>query len=130
MSSHVHAEAFALMQYECKKCHAVELIWNSRDGVTPFGVDCRQCGGEAMHARWSEDKYEPNYTPPLGSRMFVDLTAEAAKEHALFNAKRFWNDPALPASKDGRWLTVEAMAEDLVKGYLTPGAPDLVVVAG
>jgi hypothetical protein len=141
---HQHAEAFCLMQYECSpprttrfgpgtprpSCGTVEWIWNSRDGVTPFGVNCRACGGEAMHARWGEDQYAPDYTPPLGSRMFVDLTPEAAREHALANARRFWDDPTYPASQTGRWDSVEAMADDLARAYVTPGAPDLVVVAG
>lgn len=141
---HTHAEAFMLMQYECSpprtspfgpprdrpSCGATEVIWNSRDGVTPFVVGCRSCGGEMSHVRWGEDRYAPTFTPPLGSRMFVDLTAEAAREHALANARRFWDDPTYPASQTGRWESVEAMADDLAREYVTPGAPDLVVVAG
>jgi hypothetical protein len=62
--------------------------------------------------------------------MFVDLTAEPAREHARANARRFWDDPSYPASQTGRWESVEAMADELAQSYLTPGAPDLVVVAG
>ena len=44
---HNHAEAFKLMIYACENpdCLHQEKIWNSRDGVTPFGkpaLDARE----------------------------------------------------------------------------------------
>ena len=33
--AHNHKEAYMLMNYRCE-CGHHELIWNSRDGVTPF----------------------------------------------------------------------------------------------
>ena len=35
-----HAEAFCLMKYRCEKCGQAEVVWNSRDGVTPFIINC------------------------------------------------------------------------------------------
>jgi hypothetical protein len=137
-----HAEAFCLMQYECKPresrfgaeprpgCGTVEWIWNSRDGVTPFGVDCRACGGEALHARWGEDQYAPGHMPPIGSRMFVDLTEERAKQLAAATARRYWD--TYPPSRE-QFATVDDLAAMLAREYgadLASGQPDLVVVAG
>lgn len=43
-----HAEAFCLMTYLCKGCGHREVIWNSRDGVTPFAATCPSCGGATL----------------------------------------------------------------------------------
>jgi len=127
---HKHPEAFALMQYESNDGSVREVIWNSRDGVTPFGVTARDGETSLRHVRWHEDRYAPDHKPALGERMFVDLTERRAQQLGMENARRFWDDPAWPASQDGRWPTVEALADELAKAYVQPGAPDLVVVAG
>src|SRR5438128_138761 len=50
---HIHGEAFMLMWYECRGCGARERVWNSRDGVTPFGMGCASCGTDNMlHTNW------------------------------------------------------------------------------
>lgn len=67
-------EAFALMEYGCEECGKVEIIWNSRDGVTPFMVDCPFCHGTMQHINWSHDRFTPNYIPPIGSRVFFSCT--------------------------------------------------------
>mgnify|MGYP001609474370 CR=1 FL=1 len=73
-----HAEAFALMAYRCEDCGAAEYIWNSRDGVTPFGVDCRECRQGAIHVDWKLDRFLPHYDPRPGDRYFRDgIEAEA-----------------------------------------------------
>lgn len=45
---HQHPEAFALMQYTSKSSGITEIVWNSRDGVTPFGILMRD-GTEGKH---------------------------------------------------------------------------------
>jgi hypothetical protein len=102
MATFRHAEAFRLMRYRCKTCRFVETIWNSRDGVVPFGVDCvavakedraalncplvsvhllnarvgggvlPACGGEALHVDWHADACAPEYDPTPGERYFRD----------------------------------------------------------
>ncbi|MGD9156860.1 MAG: hypothetical protein PVG39_00500 [Desulfobacteraceae bacterium] len=67
-------EAFALMEYGCEECGKVEIIWNSRDGVTPFMVGCPFCRGTMQHINWSHDRFTPNYIPPIGSRVFFSCT--------------------------------------------------------
>lgn len=57
---HAHGEAFKLMWYACRECPARIRIWNSRDGVTPFGMCCPSCGGGGMlHVDWKLDEYAP-----------------------------------------------------------------------
>lgn len=63
-------EAFMLMKYVRKGDGRVEWLWNSRDGVTPFGVDSLGPDG-SIHEDWHEDVFIPNFVPPAGMRIFV-----------------------------------------------------------
>lgn len=67
-----HAEAFCLMNYKCEKCGKIELLWNSRDGVTPFGIGCINCNGEMFHSNFGGDKCKEDYIPDKGQRVFID----------------------------------------------------------
>ncbi len=64
---HRYPEAFKWMLYRCPAGHE-EWIWNSRDGVTPFVVDCRVCHKNAQHADWHRDLYMPGFNPVRGER--------------------------------------------------------------
>ncbi len=76
-----HGEAFCLMKYVCKGCGFQEILWNSRDGVTPFGISCERCHGHNMlHDAWQLDTFEPKYIPVPGQRIFIDLTREVMAE--------------------------------------------------
>jgi hypothetical protein len=120
-----HAEAFCLMVYVAEDGDA-ELIWNSRDGVTPFVITLRN-GKPAQHmmrlARRALD-----FQPAPGMRVFVDLPPERAREAAEAAVERFWDDAELGPQAREQFGTREAMAEQLAAGYLQPGAPDLVQV--
>lgn len=83
---HRHVEAFCLMWYACK-CGHQERIWNSRDGVTPFCMQCPSCGspndmGSMSHVRFREDAYAPDHKPTIGQRIWVDMTGKAAEAYA------------------------------------------------
>jgi hypothetical protein len=124
--SYAHAEAFCLMRYLADDGSGEdEVIWNARDGVTPFVISLRS-GKTAIHVGWRNDECAPDFVPPPGSRMFVDLTPERARQHAERNVKS-WNE------EQGSWpeedRTFMPSVEDLAKDYLfPPGAPDLVEV--
>lgn len=68
-----HVEAFCTMQYECQTCRTIETLWNSRDGVTPFIIQCQQCDGEMNHGSFEFDECVPDYFPRKGMRVFVDF---------------------------------------------------------
>ena len=84
-----HAEAFCHMTYECEKCGFREIIWNSRDGVTPFIISCRKCGNVSQHTDWQDDIYDPTYRPAIGDRIFINITREKAEEYAKSRLTRF-----------------------------------------
>lgn len=79
-SGYHHGEAFMLMWYECKDCHHSEQIWNSRDGVTPFGMKCPQCNGSQMlHQNWGSDVFAPQHQLKPGQRFWRNGTPDEAE---------------------------------------------------
>ena len=85
-----HKEAFCLMRYVCRTCGFSEWMWNSRDGVTPYGVKCRNCpNGAEHHVNWRDDRRTgPDFVPPPGLRMFIDKTMETARQEAAARLRR------------------------------------------
>lgn len=97
-----HNEAFALMWYACK-CGHRERIWNSRDGVTPFGSGCPSCGDTLSHVDWNLDTAAPNHKLHRGQRFWRDGTndeAAAIMERRIARAKGTeWEAPPDVAEK-------------------------------
>ncbi len=78
-----HVEAFCLMRYQCERCGSSELLWNSRDGVTPFCIGCTHCEkGTMSHVDWRADLRVPDHVPWPGQRIFRDLTMDEAMKIA------------------------------------------------
>lgn len=120
---YAHDEAFCLMRYAADDGSGEdEVIWNSRDGVTPFMISLRS-GKTATHVDWRNDECVPDYVPPAGSRMFVDLTPERAREHAEENVRR-WEEERILLDL-GPIPTVEEL---MSRNLAPPGQPDLVEV--
>jgi hypothetical protein len=115
--NHNHKEAFSLMNYGCK-CGHTEVIWNSRDGVTPFQVPCPSCGKDLIHVAWKNDKYAPDHKPHFGQRMFINLTRERAEKIASIRHQAV----TAPLANNPRILA--KIVESL---YMNGFAPDLVV---
>jgi len=90
------AEGLCHMQYQCKKCGKIESIWNSRPRVTPFGISCSQCDGTMNHANWNLDRYDPNYIPKKGERIFVDFSREALEKFRKEYIEKYWDDEKFP----------------------------------
>lgn len=122
-----HAEAFALMTYADKENGETEIIWNSRDGVTPFIIHSRS-GKEMVHTNFQLDKYAPDHKPKPGDRIFVDLTVEKAREYAQKQIDQRW-DTADDYPMQAHFESKEEALEILSKGMMQPsGQPDLVEV--
>lgn len=123
-----HREAFCLMWYGCA-CGHQERIWNSRDGVTPFGTLCPSCGEPNLkHVRWREDVYAPDHKPAAGQRLWVSMTRERAMAIAESRVKQFRDagrDVEMPAERmqalaDSIFHDGQAPALDL-HGYTEAG---------
>lgn len=113
-----HKEAFALMLYRCETCGFEERLWNSRDGVTPFGVDCRRCGNSAYHVEWYRDQVLPDYDPPPGDRYFRDVMPEEAR---AFMRRRL---------ESGRGTPDEIPEEEWPEFIARATAPETMVMPG
>lgn len=125
MTKYHHAEAFRLMKYRAPNGE-IELIWNSRDGVTPFIVRLRS-GNEAQHVDWRGDLLAPDYVPRLGERIFVDLTDGRAREIARSRVELFWDHPQCPARE--QWPSKDVAVAALLPGIYGDGKqPDLIEV--
>jgi hypothetical protein len=126
-----HAEAYCLMTYTADDGSEQETVWNSRDGVTPFVITLRS-GKTASHLNWQADRRVPDHIPEPGSRMFVDLTPQRAREKAEAQARYWFDSPGeLGELARTRYGTVEIMANRMAADMLRhAGAPDLVEVPG
>lgn len=76
-----HAEAYHLMKYVCGNGHS-EIVWNSRDGVTPLAITCQTCRELAYHVEWNANIYDPEYKVQIGERFFRDITFKEARKIA------------------------------------------------
>ena len=134
-----HAEAFHVMEYECRNptngfgCGAKEKIWNSRDGVTPFTVDCPQCKtGTMFHHNWQSDIHDENYKPLPGQRIFRDGRPEEARECLLKRWESMDESFKRSMNIEYRW-TMEETRERVIAGALESefqqGWPMIEVVA-
>jgi len=129
-SGYVHGEAFMLMRYVSEDGARFEVIWNSRDGVTPFCVHSRD-GVEMRHVDWSRDLRRVDYEPSLGERIFVDLTVEAATAYRTRYVDEFWEHAEYGMKTDGRWASKADAIADLARVDVEQhggGNPDLVEV--
>jgi len=87
-----HAEAFQLMRYASPDAPAL-WIWNSRDGVTPFGMTINDQPAEYRHAM---NSYTPTYSailPDAASHVWVDYDRDAwaamqTRKFELFSAMK------------------------------------------
>ena len=123
-----HGEAYCHMQYRCSNGHLM-IIWNSRDGVTPFGMKCRECDADALHINWQQDQCDPLYQPRAGELIWVTMTMEDARVLASEMVEKYWDHPDYPMSET--FPSKEEAIERLAKGYCEPeGQPRLTVMGG
>jgi hypothetical protein len=94
-NKHDYIEAFCLMLYKCDKCGTIEILWNSRDGVTPFCIECRQChtAGEMptmSHNYFRLDTKKEDYKPFIGQKIFIGSPNKPRT--IIFNGENYGNE--------------------------------------
>ena len=118
-----HAEAFCLMKYRSDDGTEEEVIWNSRDGVTPFVVPSKS-GKPMTHVDWKLDEYRPNFKPQPGDRYFVDATREIVTPELNKYVERIFTEHG-----GGYWNTRQEAFDALLPDWLHNGeAPWMVMV--
>lgn len=132
--THKHAEAYNLMKYQCQACKNIETFWNSRDGVTPFAMDCLKCSGTAHHIDWHSDIRDPFFGEQFKAglfpsmRVFIDITKERAVEFATRRLVSFEGTEYPPPARDSQaWRELHArIVEDM---FHNGEAPDVITGA-
>jgi hypothetical protein len=112
-----HPEAFCLMRYTAIEGDGLLIVWNSRDGVTPFGFFHE--GKEYRHVEWNRDRCVPEHKLYPGDLYFRTITMNDARVFAERQAKRAWAED-LYECRD-RWASEAAMAADLAPGIYHGG---------
>jgi hypothetical protein len=130
-----HKEAFCLMEYQDQVTGEIEVLWNSRNGVTPFIITSR-AGNEAQHVHWHKDKPDPNYLPPKGMRIFVDArpTHSHIRRSARDYVEKYWNLDIgrgmtmrnTMKKESGAEMTKGEVIDHFISEWTKPGSPTVV----
>ena len=131
-----HGEAFCAMSYRCEN-GCKEVLWNSRDGVTPFTLRCVECGGVMEHVNWRDDVLiltveDMRRIYPMVKRVFV--TASPHDRHIIKSAKeyvdKYWvkDIGGERAAQKMTSLNRKSAVEYFVKEWTKNGAPTVISV--
>ena len=116
-TEHLHKEAFHLMWYECEKCKCRERLWNSRDGVTPFMLNCTICSGLMQHIAWRSDEYAPNFMPAKGQRVFIDTPKDIFALYMKARVQEYWDHPDPNVRMRDRYENKDEIFKGLMTSY-------------
>lgn len=104
---HQYGEAHMLMWYACQ-CGHRERIWNSRNGVTPFGIGCSSCGEPTLqHVEWRSDERAINHKLHREQRFFRDGTADEAV--AIMERRLTAMEDTFPTTPEYRTKLIETV---------------------
>lgn len=124
--SYQHAEAFCLMRYAAVESDGLLVIWNSRDGVTPFGFS--RDGKEYRHVEWNRDRCVPDHKLYPGDLFWRDQTLEDAQAIATRKAREFWAEPI--GGERARYASEDELRSVILDDLCSrPGSPFLDVYA-
>jgi len=125
LQRHRHPEAFMLLRYESPNKQVIEHVWNSRDGVTPFGIFARDGKTLLYCINLMAWVYQPEYRPQPGDRIFVSHTAETVWQVSERNVLRHWDSYYPPHGQ-----TQGQMIAEIAKSFKVGSDPLLVTWTG
>lgn len=125
-----HPEAFCLMQYKDEVTGEIEIVWNSRDGVTPFMIPSRR-GNNSVHCNWRNDIRAVNFRPAPGMRIFVDIEPRMILANTINYVNLHWDLHLHPFYMPMRYSfkTKEEAIKALIDADCRTGAPWLVEIS-
>ena len=122
LHGHVHGEAFCHMRYANADRSLTRSVWNSRDGVTPFGFTDPETSEAMTHVDWGGDRYDPRYAPRVGDFVWVDLHPEKAMQKAYERVEFFWDHADYPLRENG--MTKDEAARMFFEEFTTRLDPE------
>lgn len=126
---HQFKEAFCLMYYENDETKLGFIVWNSRNGVSPFNVF--EDGKQYQHTHWGMDipvtntEYIKSTILKKGQRIFRDVTEAEAKQFAIKRLQSAEGTPYEVEEGSERW---NELLGSLTESFGKPGEPTMVVV--
>lgn len=125
MTIYNHPEAFCLMKYRTDDGSEEEILWNSRDGVTPFML--RSKNGKMMHhVDWQLDyPTKPDFKPPSGMRVFVDATQELVTPQLKEYVEKIFKETKV---RQRYWRTREDAFKALLPDWLHDGEAPWIII--
>ena len=125
---HWQSEAFTLMKYVCVICGHMETLWNSRNAIAPFEINCLKCDKKAVHGNWHDDEYAPDHIPLVGHRIFVDATDEDLYNKRQMFVDKHWKEKPVSLKSMYRGNKKQCI-KDLVKFDRSfPNIPKLITL--
>jgi hypothetical protein len=121
-----HPEAFCLMKYQSEDGEEEEILWNTRDGVTPFFIGNKAGTKSMKHINWNEDVRAINHKPQPGDRVFMDLSKEDYISYTKVNVDKMWDGDGVKMSD--HFETKEQAIESLSSNW-QEGTPCVRVVS-
>jgi hypothetical protein len=125
------------MQYQDKVTGEIEVLWNSRDGVTPFTITSR-AGNEAQHVNFQNDIRAPDFVPPKGTRIFVDASPDQPhiRRSAREYVEKYWTLDIgggmtmrnTLTNENGAQLTKGQAVDFFIAEWTKPGSPTIIEV--
>ena len=112
---YTHPEAFCLMKYQSEDGEETEILWNTRDGVTPFFIGNKAGDKSMKHINWNEDVRKLDHTPQPGDRVFMDLSKEDCIAHTKLRVDELWDDETYPMS--AQFESKEEAIESLTRSW-------------
>lgn len=107
-----HQEAYCLMLYVSEDGLEKEILWNSRDGVTPFCIPNRDGTKTMGHTDWHLDRCVPNFIPLDGMRVFATISSQAeATARATKRVEDSW-DSFFSQHFQSKAEAIEAIVKD------------------
>ena len=88
-----YRKAYCLMKYQSEDQVITEILWNSRDGVTPFIIPAKDGETRLQHVEFEKDELAIWHVPAIGSRIFKDQPFEVWIEKEIQRTRRFWDHP-------------------------------------
>jgi hypothetical protein len=121
-------EAYMLMYYENAETKMGFMVYNTRDGVTPFCVV--EDGKEYQHTHWGMDRrpaqgYVEKHILVPGQRIFRDITPEEGKNFAIARLRQAKGTPYEVEEGSEQWNELLA---SLTEEFSRPGEPIMVKI--
>lgn len=117
----VSESGFCIVMYQCQHCGAVEQVFNNSNCDVPLFISCEACPGVMTNLPTQHIKM-PDFDPPHGLRMFVEINPLEARKRLSVQLTECWSE-----IKDN-YKNVKEAVDDFMERFYKPGEVAIVQV--